>query len=152
MPPETVTPEAMMELIQTNMNIVWIAVCAALVFFMQAGFAMLESGMVRSKNSINVIMKNYTDMCFGAIVFWAVGYGLMFGTSENGWYGTDGFFLSDGYSVGVFGADVSDDVCGDCSDHRFGSIGRTHSVQCLCCCRDGDHRSHLSCLRFMVLE
>ena len=106
MTPETVTPEAMMELIQTNMNVLWIAVCAALVFFMQAGFAMLESGMVRSKNSINVIMKNYTDMCFGALVFWIVGYGLMFGTNLNGWYGTDTFCLSDGtpwdYSVLVF--------------------------------------------------
>ena len=70
MTPDTLTPEAMMELVQTNMNVVWVAICAALVFFMQAGFAMLESGMVRSKNAINVIMKNYTDMCFGALIFW----------------------------------------------------------------------------------
>lgn len=106
MPPETMSPEALLELVQTNMNVVWVAVCAALVFFMQAGFAMLESGMVRSKNSINVIMKNYTDMCFGALLFWAVGYGLMFGTSENGFWGTDKFCLSDGtawdYSVLMF--------------------------------------------------
>ena len=106
MTPETLTPDAMMELLQTNMNVLWIAICAALVFFMQAGFAMLESGMVRSKNSINVIMKNYTDTCFGALVFWVVGYGLMFGTNLSGWYGTDTFCLSDGtpwdYSVLVF--------------------------------------------------
>ena len=90
MSPDTISPEAMMELLQTNLNVVWVAVCAALVFFMQAGFAMLESGMVRSKNAINVIMKNYTDMCFGALIFWAVGYGIMFGSSE-GYFGTDGF-------------------------------------------------------------
>ena len=71
------------------------AICAALVFFMQAGFAMLESGMVRSKNAINVIMKNYTDMCFGALAFWAIGYGIMFGTTTDGWglFGTDSFML-----------------------------------------------------------
>jgi Amt family ammonium transporter len=62
---------------------------------MQTGFAMLESGMVRSKNAINVIMKNYTDMCFGALIFWAVGYGIMFGTTTDGWglFGTDKFML-----------------------------------------------------------
>ena len=106
MTPETLTPEAMMELVQTNMNVVWVAICAALVFFMQAGFAMLESGMVRSKNAINVIMKNYTDMCFGALVFWGLGYGLMFGTNTNGFFGTDTFALTDGsawdYSVLMF--------------------------------------------------
>ncbi|MEO1526384.1 MAG: ammonium transporter [Planctomycetota bacterium] len=81
--------------IQNNLDTAWIVVAAVLVFFMQAGFAMLESGMVRSKNSINVIMKNYTDMCFGAIVFWALGYGLMFGSS-SGYFGTDHFMLGEG--------------------------------------------------------
>ncbi|QEG20245.1 ammonium transporter [Mariniblastus fucicola] len=90
---ETNNIEMVAESLQTNMNFLWVAICAALVFFMQAGFAMLESGMVRSKNAINVIMKNYTDMCFGALVFWAVGYGIMFGTTTDGWglFGTDGF-------------------------------------------------------------
>ena len=63
---------------------------------MQAGFAMLESGMVRSKNSVNVIMKNYTDMCFGALIFWAIGYGLMFGTNSTGYLGMDNFMPNDG--------------------------------------------------------
>ena len=90
MDPELASVEAV-EALQTNMNFLWVAICAALVFFMQAGFAMLESGMVRSKNAINVIMKNYTDMCFGALLFWGVGFGLMYGTSTNGFFGTDGF-------------------------------------------------------------
>lgn len=87
--------EMVAETLQNNMNFLWVAIAAALVFFMQAGFAMLESGMVRSKNAINVIMKNYTDMCFGALVFWGVGYGLMYGTinGEFGLYGTDTFMV-----------------------------------------------------------
>ena len=77
---------------QAAADVVWIAAAGSLVFFMQAGFALLESGMSRAKNAINVIMKNYCDMCFGAIAFWAVGYGLMFGSNATGWFGADRFF------------------------------------------------------------
>ena len=55
-------------------NMLWLVVAGSLVFFMQAGFAFLESGMARAKNTINVIMKNYCDMCFGAVAFWLVGW------------------------------------------------------------------------------
>ena len=74
-------------------NMLWLVVAGALVFFMQAGFAFLESGMARAKNTINVIMKNYCDMCFGAVAFWLVGYGLMFGANHTGWLGTSAFAL-----------------------------------------------------------
>lgn len=77
--------------IQLILNTVWIMFCAALIFFMQAGFAMLESGLVRSKNSVNVIMKNYIDMAFGAVAFWVIGFGLMFGMNPTGWLGTSYF-------------------------------------------------------------
>ncbi len=73
---------------------VWIAVAAALVFFMQAGFALLESGLSRAKNALNVVMKNYMDLCVGTLVFWGVGFGLMFGTSSTGWFGENQFMLS----------------------------------------------------------
>lgn len=76
-------------------NVTWLAAASAMVFFMQAGFALLESGMTRSKNAINVIMKNYLDVCLGSIVFWAVGFGLMFGINKSGFIGTSGFFLHD---------------------------------------------------------
>ncbi len=79
--------------LETSLNTVWIVMAGVLVFFMQTGFAMLESGMVRSKNTVNVVLKNYTDMCFGAIAFWLIGYGLMFGTNTTGFFGTDHFFL-----------------------------------------------------------
>ena len=87
------TQQADLQTLRLGVDTVWIVAAGALVFFMQAGFAMLESGMSRSKNAINVIMKNYCDMCFGALIFWAVGYGLMFGYNPSGWIGTDHFFL-----------------------------------------------------------
>ncbi len=74
-------------------NLAWVGLCAMLVFFMQAGFALVECGSARSKNSINVIMKNYTDMCVGAFAYWLIGYGLMFGASAAGWLGTSDFAL-----------------------------------------------------------
>ncbi len=72
-------------------EMIWVAVSIALVFFMQAGFALLECGASRAKNAINVIMKNYTDICFGSIFFWAFGYGLMFGESHSGLFGFSHF-------------------------------------------------------------
>ncbi len=80
--------------IQITLQIVWVMVCAAMIFLMQAGFAMLESGLVRSKNAVNVIMKNYIDMAFGAIAFWLVGFGVMFGLNPTGWIGTNNFMPS----------------------------------------------------------
>ena len=81
-------------LLQTNLNYVWTLVAACLVFFMQAGFAMVESGFTRAKSAVNIMMKNLMDFSMGSIAFWAIGFGLMFGPSSTGWFGTDGFFLS----------------------------------------------------------
>ena len=77
--------------ISVSSKTVWIATSIALVFFMQAGFALLECGASRAKNAVNVIMKNYTDICFGSILFWAFGYGLMFGESQSGIIGFSHF-------------------------------------------------------------
>ena len=85
--------EAMASL-KASVHMLWLVVAGALVFFMQAGFAFLEAGMTRAKNTVNVIMKNYCDMCFGAVAFWLVGYGLMFGQNPSGWLGTTGFALN----------------------------------------------------------
>ena len=79
--------------IQNNLNYVWTILAAILVFFMQAGFALLEIGLTRSKNAVNIIMKNLMDVGAGGLAFFAVGFAFMFGTS-SGWIGTDGFFLS----------------------------------------------------------
>lgn len=81
------------ETLATTLDLVWVAMCAALVFFMQAGFALLEGGSSRAKNSLNVIMKNYSDLCVGLLAYWAIGFGLMFGANSTGWFGTDHFFF-----------------------------------------------------------
>ena len=86
--------KADIEAVQTNTNTLWMVVAAALVFIMQAGFAMVELGFSRAKNSINIIMKNFLDFSISVIVFMFLGFGLMFGTTWGGWIGTDGFWLS----------------------------------------------------------
>ena len=75
---------------------VWMLIAAFLVFFMQAGFAMVEAGFTRAKNAVNIIMKNLMDFSVGSIAFWAVGFGIMFGADKAGLFGTSGFFLSTG--------------------------------------------------------
>ena len=85
--------------VQSHLDYVWTLVAAALVFFMQAGFAMVEAGFTRAKNSINIMMKNLMDFAVGSIAYWAVGFGIMFGVNATGWFGTNGFFLSD-FTVG----------------------------------------------------
>ncbi len=75
-------------------DMIWLVVAAALVFFMQAGFAMVETGLTRAKNAGNIIMKNLMDFSAGALAYWAVGWALMYGTSSGGFIGTDQFFLA----------------------------------------------------------
>ena len=84
---------ALEEKMQHNINIVWTCVAAFLVFFMQAGFALVESGFTRAKNAINIIMKNLMDFSIGTIVFFLVGFGLMFGAT-NGFFGTTHFLMA----------------------------------------------------------
>ncbi len=81
--------------IEISLNSVWVVLAAMLVFLMQAGFALVESGMVRSKNAVNVVMKNYMDACVGGLIFWLIGYGLMFGANPTGWFGQSHFAPSD---------------------------------------------------------
>lgn len=75
-------------------NTVWVALCAALIFFMEAGFALLEAGFVRAKNAMSIIAKVIIDITFGGIAFFAVGFGIAYGAS-NGWFALD-FGIMDG--------------------------------------------------------
>ncbi|MDX9703697.1 MAG: ammonium transporter [Candidatus Auribacterota bacterium] len=72
---------------------VWTLIAAFLVFFMQAGFALVETGFTRAKNAGNIIMKNLMDFSVGTLAYAAVGFAIMFGTSSLGLFGTSGFFL-----------------------------------------------------------
>jgi Amt family ammonium transporter len=97
-PPAAATapaPAVKAEDVQTNANYIWTLMAAFLVFFMQAGFAMVETGFTRAKNAVNIMMKNLMDFALGSLAYWAVGFGIMFGISQTGWFGTTGFFFSD---------------------------------------------------------
>jgi Amt family ammonium transporter len=86
------TLESVKAELQNNINIIWTCVAAFLVYFMQAGFALVETGFTRAKNAVNILMKNLMDFVIGSLVFFLVGFGLMFGTS-NGFFGTSMFAL-----------------------------------------------------------
>ncbi len=110
MSPEVVTPEMLSEvktvadMAQFNLNVVWTLIAGILVFVMQAGFALVEAGLTRAKNSCNIMMKNIFDFVMGSIAYFFIGYALMFGTSAGGFIGTDGFFMTvapvDGHAAG----------------------------------------------------
>ena len=68
----------------TAMDLLWVLIAGSLVFFMQAGFTLVETGFTRSKNTGNIIMKNLMDFCIGSLAFWAIGYSLMYGESIGG--------------------------------------------------------------------
>lgn len=78
----------------SSVNTIWVLFGAALVFFMQAGFAMVETGFTRAKNAGNIIMKNLMDFCIGTPAFWLIGFGLMFGAG-NGIIGKIGGIASE---------------------------------------------------------
>ncbi len=82
-----------LEGLQNNLNIVWTCVAAFFVFFMQAGFAMVEAGFTRAKNAVNILMKNLMDFSIGTLAFFFIGFGLMFGVS-NGFFGTTDFMIT----------------------------------------------------------
>lgn len=91
-------PDAIGELTR-GLNTLWVIITAALVFWMQAGFAFVEAGLTRSKNTTNILFKNLIDFLFASLAFWAFGYAFMFGASASGFIGTTGFFVSGGEDV-----------------------------------------------------
>jgi Amt family ammonium transporter len=81
----------------TALTFVWLMVCGTLVFFMQAGFAFLEAGFTRAKNTVNVLTKNFMDFCIGGLAYFVFGYALMYGADIAGFIGSDGFLLMGDY-------------------------------------------------------
>lgn len=77
-----------------GLNSIWVILTASMIFFMEGGFALLEAGFVRSKNSVSIIMKVFVDLIFGVLIFYSIGFALMFGSDHFGLVGGNGFFLS----------------------------------------------------------
>jgi Amt family ammonium transporter len=82
--------------INGDMGMLWMLIAGILVFFMQAGFTLVEAGMTRSKNAVNIAMKNILDICVGSLSYWLVGYSLMYGDTSNGWFFWSGLFQGEG--------------------------------------------------------
>lgn len=76
-----------------GLNTVWVVLTAAMILLMEGGFALLEAGFVRQKNAVSIIMKVFVDITFGALVFYFVGFGLMYGKDVSGLIGSSGFML-----------------------------------------------------------
>lgn len=86
--------DATVESVSSSLDLVWIMIATFLVFFMHAGFSMVESGATRSKNALNILMKNMLTMSIASILYFIVGYGIMFGNSVGGFFGSNGFMLN----------------------------------------------------------
>lgn len=84
----------------SSVDTIWVLIAAVLVFFMQAGFAMVESGFTRAKNAGNIIMKNLMDFSLGSLLFWFLGFGIMFGAGGRFFGGFD-FFAGGDYSTSL---------------------------------------------------
>lgn len=87
--------------LQYSIDTVWVLMSGFLVFFMQAGFAMLEAGLVRQTSVVNTLMENFIDAAVTILVWWAVGFGIAFGTSAGGMIGIDNFFLSNALTFSI---------------------------------------------------
>lgn len=87
--------------IEGDMGMLWMLISGILVFFMQAGFFLVESGMTDSKNAVNIAMKNFLDIAVGSLAFWFIGYSLMYGADQSG-----GFFHFGGLTFSQGAADL----------------------------------------------
>jgi len=84
-----------MEELSISINNIWVLVATFLVMFMQPGFAMVEAGFTRSKNTANILTKNLMDFSIGSILFWLIGYTIMYGDSIGGFIGMPDLFFND---------------------------------------------------------
>jgi len=95
--------QSLVDNVQFNVDYVWIIIAGFLVFFMQAGFAMLEAGFIRQTGVVNSLVENTLDACVSGVVFFAVGYGIAYGDTSGGLFGTSKFFLD-----GIAGTSAED--------------------------------------------
>ncbi len=81
------------ETVSSGLDTIWVVLTAAMILLMEGGFALLEAGFVRSKNSVNIIMKVFADITIGTLVYFIIGFGLMYGKDFFGLFGTSGFLM-----------------------------------------------------------
>jgi hypothetical protein len=117
-------------------NTVWVALCAALIFFMEAGFALLEAGFVRAKNAMSIIAKVIIDITFGGIAFFVVGFGIAYGAS-NGWFALDFGIMEKRPWLGPYGFQptvlvYSIGFCSSCYIDCIWRLGREDEAMGLC--------------------
>jgi Amt family ammonium transporter len=86
-----------------SIDTIWVLLAAAIVMFMQPGFALVEVGFTRAKNTTNILMKNLIDFSFGSLLFWAVGFGIMFGVDIGGFIGSMNLFFQNGFEGDIPG-------------------------------------------------
>ena len=105
-------------------TVIWVLIASALIYFMQAGFALCEAGLTRAKNTGNILMKNLMDFCIGTPCYWLVGFGIMFGSTAPIIGRLDPMIR------GIYGAEntVVPQLC-DSSDDRLGIYGGAHELQ-----------------------
>jgi len=87
--------------IAMSIDTLWVLIAAALVFFMQAGFALVEAGFTRQKNTVNIMTKNIIDFALGSLLFWFIGFSLMFGSDLAGFIGNPDLFFMKGWEGDV---------------------------------------------------
>jgi Amt family ammonium transporter len=87
--------------ISVSLDMLWVLIAAAMVMFMQPGFAMVEAGFTRAKNTANILMKNFLDFSVGSLMFWLIGFSIMFGTDLGGFIGMPDLFFSGSYGNDV---------------------------------------------------
>ncbi|NQX71056.1 ammonium transporter [Paenibacillus alba] len=84
---------ATIQQLSSGLDTIWVVLTAAMILLMEGGFALLEAGFVRQKNAVSIIMKVFVDIAFGALIFYFIGFGLMYGKDAAGLIGTTGFFM-----------------------------------------------------------
>ena len=138
-------------------NTIWVLLGAALVFFMQAGFAMVETGFTRAKNAGNIIMKNLMDFAIGTPLFWLTGFGIMFGGTGAFFGGFDPLVRGDYSGILPAGVppsgfpDFPDGFLCNGSNHCFRCNGRAHQMHILLHLQRSHQRGCISYIRTLDL-
>jgi len=120
--------EEILSAVDGQLFAVWFLIGAALVFWMQAGFAMVETGFTRAKNAGNILMKNLMDFCIGTVVFILIGFGLLLGEDVVGLIGKPGLDIFTAYENFDYSKFVFNLVLCYHSYHRIRRYGRENQV------------------------